>query len=554
MNITCDSCHARYTIPDEKVTGEGRVFKVPCKQCGAEIVVEGIPETAAGTADDGAGQTADAWYYAVGQDRQGPVSRQSLSELIAAGTVTSSTYVWCDGMEDWSVLGETDELKALLAPTETVVSESAPADDASQSAHDEETTDATPSPSATDEPESSDDLFSFETTEKAPRSSVHGRRDSSVLFSLDELSSFEEPREQDPQSFLTETSGLIDIRGLANSHQTRADDADNPFLSATAGASSSKPAFSLSHVPVVAKKKSPWPLVAGIAVILAIGVGVTLAVVGGDADGDSEKTPKGDSVAAATVEAGGPAAAASSEAAATKKPGTSATSEKGAEAKAASADDDPKVAKVDEPSAAAAGAEKVDAAPDGQKAPVESKGDKSASKAPVVSRKVAAKASKASARKKPTRVVAKKAASPKPAAPVKPVAPKEAPVERKNASKGVNDLLSSLSGKKAAKKTEGAGGGSGPKTLTSSTVRSKVGARKSRFKSCYKMQPNRPPTGVSVTLKFTIKNTGSVGSARVNGGGLTGGVQSCILRALKSLRFPVFRDPEKRVTYPLRLL
>ena len=37
MNITCDSCNARYTIPDEKVTGEGRVFKVPCKQCGAEI-------------------------------------------------------------------------------------------------------------------------------------------------------------------------------------------------------------------------------------------------------------------------------------------------------------------------------------------------------------------------------------------------------------------------------------------------------------------------------------------------------------------------------------
>ena len=114
MNITCDSCQARYTISDEKVIGVGRVFKVPCKQCGAEIVVEGIPETAAGTADDGAGQTTDAWYYAVGQDRKGPVARADLADLIAAGTVTSETYVWRDGMDDWSTLGDVDELQSLL--------------------------------------------------------------------------------------------------------------------------------------------------------------------------------------------------------------------------------------------------------------------------------------------------------------------------------------------------------------------------------------------------------------------------------------------------------
>ena len=113
MNITCDSCQARYTIPDEKVTGEGRVFKVPCKQCGAEIVVQGIPESEATPAVTT--PAADAWYYAVGQDRQGPVSRENLAALIGSGTITSATYVWCDGMEDWSVLGDVDELQGLLS-------------------------------------------------------------------------------------------------------------------------------------------------------------------------------------------------------------------------------------------------------------------------------------------------------------------------------------------------------------------------------------------------------------------------------------------------------
>ncbi len=550
MNITCDSCQARYTISDEKVTGEGRVFKVQCKQCGAEIVVEGISEASA-TADESNAQSAQPWYYAVGQERQGPVSQESLSELLAAGTVTAGTYIWRDGMDDWAALGEIEELKGLTSSEENtsdvIAEESSQSNEVNSVESDPE---PEPKPSAAPEQSSSDDLFSFETTEKAPRSSVHGRRDSSVLFSLDELSSFEEPRAQDPQSFLTETSGLIDIRGLANSHQAQADDAaDNPFLSATGGASSSKPSFSLSYVPVVAKKKSPWPWVVGIAAILVIGVvgATSLALFEGD-DAKSDSAPPTESVqilSAATTQNDD------------SQNQENANREVGSDNKST-----PKVGDSDE------GSLKPGTDPEAeQPAPKEIPADKpeskdekkaaatSVAKAPAARRAPAAtKSNRAIPRKVAPKAAATKPLAPKPSVTPKTEAPKPANAGKKAPSKGVNDLLNRLSGQQRKKVATEGGGGAGPKTLTSATVRSKVGARKARFKSCYKMQPNRPPTGVNVTLKFTIRNSGTVGAARVNGGGLTGGVQSCIRRALKSIRFPVFRDPDKKVTYPLFLL
>ena len=46
------------------------------------------------------------WYYALGNERQGPVDDAELDRLIAAGTVTSDTLVWKAGMADWQTLGQ----------------------------------------------------------------------------------------------------------------------------------------------------------------------------------------------------------------------------------------------------------------------------------------------------------------------------------------------------------------------------------------------------------------------------------------------------------------
>jgi hypothetical protein len=46
------------------------------------------------------------WYYAVGNERQGPVDDAALDRLIATGVVTPDTLVWKAGMADWQPLSQ----------------------------------------------------------------------------------------------------------------------------------------------------------------------------------------------------------------------------------------------------------------------------------------------------------------------------------------------------------------------------------------------------------------------------------------------------------------
>ncbi|HSI14627.1 MAG TPA: GYF domain-containing protein [Chthoniobacter sp.] len=57
------------------------------------------------------------WYYAQGDQRQGPVSDSELDALIAAGTVNETTLVWKEGMVNWTPL---KEARPAGAPSEEV--------------------------------------------------------------------------------------------------------------------------------------------------------------------------------------------------------------------------------------------------------------------------------------------------------------------------------------------------------------------------------------------------------------------------------------------------
>lgn len=48
------------------------------------------------------------WYYAIGQDRYGPVAESEVKALIAAGTLRSDSLVWRAGMAEWTPLGGVD--------------------------------------------------------------------------------------------------------------------------------------------------------------------------------------------------------------------------------------------------------------------------------------------------------------------------------------------------------------------------------------------------------------------------------------------------------------
>jgi hypothetical protein len=56
------------------------------------------------------------WYYALGDQRQGPISDADLDALIATGKVTENTLVWREGMPNWAPLKEARPAAAADVP------------------------------------------------------------------------------------------------------------------------------------------------------------------------------------------------------------------------------------------------------------------------------------------------------------------------------------------------------------------------------------------------------------------------------------------------------
>jgi GYF domain 2 len=56
------------------------------------------------------------WFVAIDDKKDGPFSDERLRELIAAGTVTADTLVWCNGMANWTRAAEVPGLMTAATP------------------------------------------------------------------------------------------------------------------------------------------------------------------------------------------------------------------------------------------------------------------------------------------------------------------------------------------------------------------------------------------------------------------------------------------------------
>lgn len=54
------------------------------------------------------------WFYSDGEERLGPVTQDSLRELLQSGKVKATDLVWTEGMPDWKTVNEVPELRSLL--------------------------------------------------------------------------------------------------------------------------------------------------------------------------------------------------------------------------------------------------------------------------------------------------------------------------------------------------------------------------------------------------------------------------------------------------------
>lgn len=49
---------------------------------------------------------AEEWYYLKGDQQIGPIAREAMREAAMRGEVTGETYVWSEGMDQWSLARE----------------------------------------------------------------------------------------------------------------------------------------------------------------------------------------------------------------------------------------------------------------------------------------------------------------------------------------------------------------------------------------------------------------------------------------------------------------
>lgn len=114
MKISCPACNAHYRLPDDRIQGKNRIFKIACKRCGAEIRVRGVetPDEIGRTtlpfALDLPEQTtvvqapAQIWFAGIQGRQVGPLSEAEVIEHIGSGRMGPEDPVWRKGFSAWT--------------------------------------------------------------------------------------------------------------------------------------------------------------------------------------------------------------------------------------------------------------------------------------------------------------------------------------------------------------------------------------------------------------------------------------------------------------------
>ena len=556
MKVACEGCGAKYAIPEDKIQGAGRTFKITCRQCGAPIVIKGI--------GDG---SESKWYFAVGRDRQGPVSATDLAKKVEEGSLTLESLAWCQGMDGWVAISQISALASALGAGGDAELEGAEdiSDDTTmvsksdiEAAH-AEMSQLEPAPSAETPTSSSfEDLFAGAAPldASAPK---HERADTSVLFSLDDLAKSTNnplPGVNFSSAQNSEQSGLLDVTAAKpRSGNRRRPMTQSPFDDAPAPIS--RPVESNTNtiaVPVIKRRSNALPIAIGALVLIGGGAFAAMQLMGGD----PPPAPKAAVVQAAKPESPAPQSASKAPA---PKASPAAPTQTGAAAPAA--------AKTN----AAPAAAKTNAAPENKEAPNAAKvkekqaemseeEKKKQRRLDKRERRREAQRSKGSSEgtkssKSPAKAEAPKAATapPKPAPKAQPTPP-AAKAPPAGPKKDVNALLASLNKDKSKESAAGAGANAGnlPQRLSSSKLRSTLRRKKGAFNACYKKMAERPAGGITVNTSLIVAGSGSVKSVRItSGGGASAGVLRCITSALKSTKFPAFASAQMSVNYPITL-
>ena len=568
MKVACEGCGARYSVPEDKIQGAGRTFKVICRECGQPIMIQGVGD-----------EVAAKWYFAVERDRRGPVDAATLAAHLADGTITEENLAWCQGMGGWEPLSTIEALKEELDRLDeephdisndtTMVSrdEIEAAHAALQAADAEAEARAEPLTSESSTSSMLDALIDPSNSLEAS-TPLHERADTSVLFSLDDLTSASKnplPGVTLPSGASGDQSGLIDVQATRNrSGNRRRPLTQSPFEDGPAPVSRPVDSGTATiSVPVIKRRSNPLPMIIGALLLLGGGAFAAMHFMAND---PPDKAPP-------SVVAKAPAPAPAPAAPAAKVEGA----QPAAKAPKASEEAPPKAAaqpaspaKAEAPEAAepppAEAPEKVAAEEAKEMTPAERRRQRRLERRERrrkerEARRQGKSPSSAEAKPTPTPAPAKPSPPPAKAEPPKaaaapPSPPSVTPKKAAENNKSATALLAALN-KNKAKESGGAANAQAaglPQKLSSSKLRSTLRRKRGTFANCYKKMAERPPGGITVKTALVVAGSGSVKSVRItSGGGASAGVLRCISGALKSTKFPPFAASQMSVNYPISL-
>jgi hypothetical protein len=128
MKFACESCGARYTLDDARVSG--RILRIRCKACESIMTVRGndvrVEPHAVETPSVGFSRRAtasyaavskpaapeidpsEAWFYALHGQTYGPYTQHELGERLRDGRVEADAYVWIQSFADWQPAREVE--------------------------------------------------------------------------------------------------------------------------------------------------------------------------------------------------------------------------------------------------------------------------------------------------------------------------------------------------------------------------------------------------------------------------------------------------------------
>jgi predicted Zn finger-like uncharacterized protein len=211
MKVQCPKCRSSYKLPKDRVPSSGSV-KVKCKSCGNVIEVTAAAASAATGADEPSTEASAAslvpvaepivaasvapeapvasarevkWYLASGNERVGPFSADDVRARLDTMEVNLDSLAWRKGFAGWTRLGDIEDFRSSGHPAE--VSEPTRLMGANESP-------VGSAASVSGNAAGSDDGSGGAAPD--PESMVFQRKETSVLFSLDDYKSRKSTRSQ----------------------------------------------------------------------------------------------------------------------------------------------------------------------------------------------------------------------------------------------------------------------------------------------------------------------------------------------------------------------